>query len=81
MTPLTDAQCADFRSLPTEREVCVWTYDWESNWWTDCKNGFTFNDDGPKANGFKYCCYCSKPIVENIPADPDSAPLEGDALP
>jgi len=46
--------------------ACTWKEDENSAWWSDCGEGlgFEFTDQGPKANGFKYCPYCSYELVE-----------------
>lgn len=49
-------------------ETCTWAIDdvgGESMFETSCRNSFEFNDGGPLANGFKFCGYCGKPIVES----------------
>lgn len=45
---------------------CAWVQEDEGcdTWWSACSHGFTFNDYGPKDNGFKFCCYCGKPLEE-----------------
>lgn len=38
---------------------CAWKNDDDGTWHTSCGGAFVFtNDDDPKENGFKYCCYC-----------------------
>lgn len=38
---------------------CIWEYDeFSGTWVTECGEMFTFNDAGPKENGFSYCPYC-----------------------
>lgn len=55
---------------PPVAEQCVWTLDsneWESGKWdSDCGESFWFEVDGPDENRMRFCCYCSKPLVERI---------------
>lgn len=46
--------------------ICVWVQDDEGSdtWWPSCRHRFTFTEGGPTQNGFRYCCYCGKPIAE-----------------
>lgn len=38
---------------------CKWTKDEDSSWWTECGEGFVFNDDPhPHNHNFKNCCFC-----------------------
>lgn len=40
-------------------EPCKWTQDEDSNWWTECGEGFVFNEDShPHKHNFKNCCFC-----------------------
>lgn len=49
---------------------CKWTHDengWDGStdvWSTDCGEEFVFTDEGPVANGCKFCCYCAGQLVE-----------------
>lgn len=56
-----EARCKGESPRPAS---CTWRLDEDGLWQTDCKNAFLFNDDGPKANGFKVCPYCGKPLLE-----------------
>lgn len=47
-----------------EKDTCNWELCGESLWASDCGHRFQFMDDGPEENGFKFCPYCSKKIVE-----------------
>lgn len=42
--------------------VCTWKHDPDGFWRTDCHNGFCFEVDGPKENGFMFCPYCRAKI-------------------
>lgn len=47
-------------------DVCNWretSEDW-GIWESDCGNSFCINDGTPSENGFKFCCYCGKPLTE-----------------
>ncbi len=50
------------------REKCVWQEDGEFIWNTECKNSFTLlfvpECGTPVENGFIYCTYCGKPLVQ-----------------
>ena len=45
---------------------CAWREDEDGSWWSDCDNGFVFNDAGPHENQFKFCPYCGKEITVNL---------------
>ena len=47
---------------------CWWKFD-ETTWSYDttCDNKFQFDNGGVNENGFKFCPYCGKPILQ--PAD------------
>ena len=42
---------------------CEWIDD-DGTWESKCGNAFTFNDNGPIYNGFKYCPYCGNKLKE-----------------
>lgn len=44
--------------------VCTWHEDDDGLWHTDCKQMFTLFDGTPVENGFKFCPYCGKSLVE-----------------
>lgn len=46
---------------------CYWSqddYGGCSLWETSCGHAFEFNDGGPSENGFAFCGYCGKPLIE-----------------
>jgi hypothetical protein len=44
---------------------CEWSTDEESDMWeTTCGKAFVFNEDGPIANGFKFCPFCGLSLDE-----------------
>lgn len=46
---------------------CRWTYHetWYADYWqTECGNEHQFINDGPIENGYKYCPYCGKTVIE-----------------
>ena len=45
---------------------CVWQEDWEGTWETACKNKWVFNEGTPEDNRMKFCCYCGKPLKQNV---------------
>lgn len=50
---------------PSAPSSCTWTYNDDSFAWdTTCKESFLLMEDGPKENCMKFCCYCSKPIIQ-----------------
>ncbi|UVK80772.1 hypothetical protein LOY46_14360 [Pseudomonas sichuanensis] len=50
---------------PSAPSSCTWTYNDDSFAWdTTCSESFLLMDDGPKENCMKFCCYCSKPIIQ-----------------
>ena len=56
--------------METETKQCEWMCeddDWNS--WVGCSGDFIFNDDGPVANGFRFCPFCGLPLVEYYAVD------------
>ena len=43
-------------------EKCIWNDD--DGWQSACGDSFWFEDGGPRENGFKFCPYCGKELVE-----------------
>ena len=44
---------------------CQWTEEEDYGggpWETSCGHLFEFTDAGPDENGFKFCCWCGKPL-------------------
>lgn len=55
------------------RDVCHWTEDGDYSYWeTKCGHNFEVIDGTPSENGFKYCCFCGRPLVE-VPNEPDES--------
>ena len=54
-------------------KFCSWSQADERSdtWWTDCGNGFTFIEGGPKGNDMNYCCYCGKILDEVLWEEPE----------
>jgi hypothetical protein len=46
--------------------ICQWvgTDDDFNIWSTDCGEEFYLDEGSPRENGFEYCCFCGKPLVE-----------------
>jgi len=45
--------------------ACIWEEESGYNLWeSQCGKMFEFYDDGPVANGFKFCPYCGQKIEE-----------------
>ena len=45
-------------------EVCVWTEDWDGIHQTECGQAFVLTEGPLKETGFKFCCYCGRPLVD-----------------
>lgn len=45
-----------------------------SLWHTACHEAFCFTDEGPIANGMKFCCYCGKSVTEHPYVDDENPP-------
>ena len=48
---------------PTISASCAWTENEDGCHETQCGRAFEFTWDGVKANGFKFCPFCGKPIA------------------
>jgi len=49
-----------------KNQLCNWNYsETDDSWETGCSNKFQLNSDSPFENGFSYCPYCGKEIIEN----------------
>lgn len=61
--------------MSTDR--CEWREDDEGVWDTACGQRFVFMaEEGPVANGMRFCCYCGECLRETQyapPADEDDA--------
>lgn len=53
-------------------DVCTWDQDGDDSdvWATDCSHYFSIIEGTPAECGFRYCCYCGRPLVES-PHTPD----------
>ena len=51
--------------------TCTW---WEGDdggpWATQCNELFNIENEGPEANGMRFCCFCGKKLIE-VKADTD----------
>ena len=47
-------------------DTCTWTEDENGAWHTTCGNCHELFDGTPVENGFKYCPYCGKELVEKM---------------
>jgi hypothetical protein len=55
--------CAAVRAGSVEQE-CTWTYNPDGYWQTSCDDQFMIsNEQGPIANGMKFCHHCGLRIV------------------
>jgi hypothetical protein len=56
---------------PEITNLCPWGKDEDGIWHPLCdkdgENQFRFTDEGPEANGFKFCPFCGRPMVEVKP--------------
>ena len=43
---------------------CEWKVDYDGSWETTCGKEFEFYDGGPQFNGFRYCPFCRREILE-----------------
>lgn len=44
--------------------TCEWLEDEDGLWVTDCNEDFQFTSHGPSENGFEWCPYCGKKLIE-----------------
>lgn len=51
-------------SSPVSR--CVWKYDPDGYWQTQCGDQFCFSEGGPTENRVKFCHYCGKAMFESV---------------
>lgn len=62
---------AKIATQPDIKEACIW---WEGDdggpWATQCNELFNIENEGPEANGMRFCCFCGKKLVE-VAADTD----------
>lgn len=52
-----------FERLRGGSAPCTWKDEDGFHTASCCGREFTFNDDGPVENGFKFCPYCGQPII------------------
>lgn len=45
-------------------ETCVWRQNEDGYYDTACDQAFVMESGTPGENGFRFCCYCGKPLVE-----------------
>jgi len=55
------------RFLNRNKKACLWSRadDDTDLWETSCDQAFCLTNGTPKANDFKFCCYCGKEIIED----------------
>ena len=51
--------------MTTKKKICEWVEDSDGTYQTTCGKEFQFIDSGCKENGFKFCCFCGKPLLED----------------
>jgi hypothetical protein len=64
-TPINDA---GNQATINVHHLCDWTEDPDDGlWYTGCGETFCFIDGTPHDNGFRYCCFCGKTLLQNTP--------------
>jgi hypothetical protein len=64
--------CPDHGEAPKGLSCHWYRQDIDDNTWdTTCRQSFCIEDDGPAANGFKFCCYCGGALIEDPMEDDD----------
>jgi hypothetical protein len=64
-------------ALLAARVACVWRYDPDGYWQTECSDQFCITEGSPAENRMRYCHYCGRRIMTNTEAGViDSATLE-----
>ena len=43
---------------------CTWTIDAGGAWRTSCNQAHAFTAGGPQENGYKFCPYCGRQILD-----------------
>lgn len=50
-----------------EDGICEWKYDDGDDYWeTDCSEAFQFFNGTPKDNGFEFCPFCRRELLESL---------------
>ena len=66
--------CREILVPPEIQNSCTWEADEDGIWYAACdrasQNLYCFTEGGPEGNGFKFCPFCGRPLVEvkSIPA-------------
>jgi hypothetical protein len=50
-------------------EACVWKYDPDGYWQTQCGDQFCFSEGGPTENSVRFCHFCGKSMFESVYAN------------
>ena len=63
--------CRVIETPPEIANKCVWEADEDGIWHASCdhtnQNLYCFNEDGPDANGFSFCPFCGRHLLEVKP--------------
>lgn len=63
------------KEIDERNKTCAWTtmigYSDGDIWWTDCGESFVMTEGTPIGNDMRFCCYCGKPLVEDILPEDD----------
>lgn len=57
-------------------DACFWQFeDDDGSYSTSCNHMFIFNDEGPNENGFRFCPYCGKSLLDSTNAPQSRAAI------
>jgi len=63
--PVENEACSSWGvDMGKSKKECVWAEDQDGNWFTDCHHAFEITDGTPDENGFKFCAYCGKDLIQ-----------------
>lgn len=75
---------ADIAALADPQpSACEWLSEGEDYpvWETACGKSFDFENEGPTANGCKFCCFCGRTLIETLSPPPaDTQTVDGEGL-
>lgn len=60
---------AEIGRLNGKQKDCIWKYDPDGYWQTQCGDQFCFSEAGPTENRVKFCHFCGKSVSESIYAN------------
>jgi hypothetical protein len=51
-------------------DACTWSGEEDgSSWSTSCRRAFWLEDGTPSENEMRFCCFCGKPLKEEVDAE------------